>query len=114
VKFIAFIFLFLVAFFTVQPLISSQAKAPATPCCSKMTSCHPMKQPSKEKGECKGDACNPFLACSYCNFYLLYNSDFIFIAIAPLNIKKIPVDDNRLSAGLSESWHPPQAILSLS
>ena len=107
-KFIAFIFFFLVAFFTVQPLISSQQAAPAAASCPKMMKCHSQKQSKKDKGNCDSDGCNPFMACANCNFYLVEKGGFTFLSIVPEQEKKVAVNDNRLSTWLSESWHPPE------
>lgn len=108
VKLIAFLCLSLVAFFTVQPLISSQQTPPATPRCNKTMSCHPKKHSKQANGKCATDSCNPFMACTYCNFYLAEKYGFTFLFIAPEKEKKIAFNDNRLSASFSESWHPPE------
>jgi hypothetical protein len=116
----AFLFFGLVAFFTMQPLISSQQTASAMPCCSEMMKCHAGKDPSGkppsgkhstgDNSKCQGEGCNPFMACAFGNFYLVEKSGFDFSGIAPEKEKKIAIDDNRLSKGLSESWHPPERL----
>jgi hypothetical protein len=113
VKSIAFIFLLLVAFFTVQPLISSQRTAEATTCCSG-TKCHQKSQPSNDSRKCRKEGCNPFMACAYGNFYLLEKNGFTFFDVVPEKEKKVAINDNRLSTGLSESWHPPEWPLPVS
>jgi hypothetical protein len=124
VKLIASIFLCLVAFFTVQPLISSrgmlageQAIAPAMHCCAKMMKCPKKSRPASNgsnRGKCDENGCNPFMACAYGNFYLPAKGGLIFFMIAPEKEKKIALNDNRLSSSLSESWHPPERILPVS
>jgi hypothetical protein len=114
----AFILFLLVAFFTMQPLISSRQTAPAMSCCSEMMKCHADKDPSGkppsgkhssgDNSKCQGESCNPFMACAFGNFYLLERNGFDFSGIAPEKEKKMAIDDNRLSKGLSENWHPPE------
>lgn len=114
VKLMAFIFLSLVAFFTVQPLISSQRTVSAMLCCPKMMKCHKEKHPSGDNRKCESDGCNPFMACAYGNFYLLEKSGFNFLTIVPEIEKKAAINDNRLSTRLSDCWHPPEFALLIS
>jgi len=113
VKIIAFLFLLLVAFFTVQPLIGSRrevAAAAMSSCCSKAMKCHKESPPANDTKKCQRESCNPFMACAYGNFYLLQNSGIDILPVTPEQEKRIAIDDNRLSTNLSESWHPPRGI----
>jgi len=54
------------------------------------------------------------MACAYGNFFLITEWRVDLLRLAPETKKKIAIDDNRLSAGLSESWHPPESALPIS
>lgn len=107
-KIVASIFLLIVTFFTVQPLLGSHAKNATKTCCLKAKKCGNNSDPGNENRKCGTDGCNPFLACASGNLYLLEKGGFTFQAIVCLKDNKVTFNDNRLSTGLSESWHPPE------
>ena len=115
-KIVAFIFLALVGFFTVQPLMSSlgmlgsEPMAKATHCCGKMMKCPKKSHPAGNDRKCAGDGCNPFMACAYGNFFVMVEGRMDLSPGAPEKERKMLLNDNRLSAGLSESWHPPEGF----
>ena len=74
-----------------------------------MMKCNKQRKPSN-KG-CEGNACNPFMACVYGNFYALEKTGLTFSNLVTNSIKSIIVDDNRLSDNISECWHPPRKLL---
>jgi len=115
VKVIAFIFLSLAAFFTLQPLIGSQRASPVpSACCSKgMMKCPKKSPPASDNKKCRREGCNPFMACAYGNFYMAEKGGIGFLSITPEKKKKMAINDNRLSTNLSESWHPPECISDL-
>jgi hypothetical protein len=128
VKSVAFIFLCLIVFFTMEPLMSSQgmfgpdglivagvkADAKTVPgeggmrCCHKMAKCPKQPSPTGNGRKCQGNGCNPFMACAYGNFYLVETTGVAFVLAVQQKDKKIPINDNRLSSSLSDSWHPPE------
>jgi len=91
---------------TMKPACTMNAR----PACSK-TKTDPVKQESDENGDCRDNACNPFVPCSlgFC-CYLVEN----FISHLPAYTFNKPellyFDDNRLSGNFSECWHPPEMI----
>jgi len=107
VKIIAFILLLLVGFFSIQPLLSSQSTVAKMKCCSKTMKCHKKKQSASNP--CENNACNPFMACAYGNFYLAEKTVFEFTALLINAGRLAPVNDNRLSETLSDCWHPPRS-----
>ena len=120
VKIMAFLFLALVSFFTAQPLMSNLGlfiHAPAgtvADCCGKRMDCQSQKSPanhnpSNHNRKCAGDECNPFMSCVYGNFFLVAKSSVDQPDLTPAKEKETPLNDNRLAAGFSESWHPPEA-----
>jgi hypothetical protein len=73
-------------------------------------SCHKSKQTPDQSKKCNPDQCNPFMACSLGNFFLIERKT-IESSVVIARIKKIfPENDNRLAYGLSECWHPPESI----
>jgi hypothetical protein len=54
------------------------------------------------------------MACSYGNFFLVTEWCVGLLRLVPERDKKMAIDDNRLSDGLSESWHPPESALPIS
>jgi hypothetical protein len=114
VKISAFIFLSLTGFFTVQPLMSSLGVLGSAPvakaghCCSKMMKCPKKSHPSDKERKCSGDGCNPFMACAYGNFFVMVEGRMDLSSVAPDKERWALLNDCRLSAGLSESWHPPE------
>jgi hypothetical protein len=107
VKTVALIYLLLIGFLTVQPLLALQQSKQVNTCCKKESCSKNDKEPKKDT-DCRNKSCNPFIACAYGNFYFLSNSRIDFGNL-PLNKQKTySYNDNRLSANPSECWHPPQ------
>jgi len=71
--------------------------------------CATMKCQKKKQTKTKAcDNCNPFMACSLCNFFTNVKNA-IDIKTAVPDIQKISViNDNRLAFHSSECWHPPE------
>ncbi len=71
-----------------------------------MMKCSKQKQSPDKQSD--NNACNPFMACPYGNFYLSEKTNFDFTNLPIDKIYIIPVNDNRLSENLTQCWHPPQ------
>jgi hypothetical protein len=107
VKIIAFIFIVLAGFLNLQPLISSRPMVSSTmKCCSKTMRCQ--KKEQQPRTPCANNACNPFMACAYGNFYLLAKNGFEFNYILMRSDRPATINDNRLSDNASDCWHPPR------
>ena len=111
-KFTAAIFFLLISFLTVQPLFSSQVTAKeGSACCKKMdaakkNSCN--RSSSKPSGDC--EHCNPFMACSSCNFF---KPDNHFQLSIPLELPNKNINFLRQtyhSSYLADCWHPPEPL----
>jgi len=89
-----------------QPMFSSQPVVTKMKCCSKTMKCSKEKEPPAK--QCDQNACNPFMACAYGNFYLLEKSGFTFTTLSINKTRIILVNDNRLADNLSDCWHPPR------
>src|SRR3954454_552019 len=101
----ASIFFVLVAFLTAEPLISTQGMLsgkPAKKCCAKMMKCHKGDLPQDSNKKCTDTGCNPFMACSYGNFFLAPESNLNFSYQTTEKKRQTLINDNRLSSGLSE------------
>jgi hypothetical protein len=106
VKAIAAIFMFIIAFLSMQPIFSGPPRANKTKCCSKMMKCAKQRQvPAKQ---CDGNSCNPFMACVYGNFFLAEKAGLNFTNCSLTRRTIIPTNDNRLSDNSSDCWHPPK------
>ncbi len=101
-----YILMLILAFLTVQPVMSSAINLDAkTECCSKEGDCS-----GKEKNPCRQNACNPLRACVYGNFFVVDSSDVHIINIL-LKESKIPTtNDKRRFTALSDCWHPPRVF----
>jgi hypothetical protein len=108
VKIAATIFLLMISFLTVQPLLSS-IKPVAKKSCSMKTSCH-REESSKNSGKCGADKCNPFMACAYGNFYTVERNFTSIHLVIKRSEKILPANDNRLAFYLTDCWHPPEII----
>jgi hypothetical protein len=104
VRIIASIFIIPLTFLLFQPLLgNNNANEPMKGCHS--TKCHKDKE-KKATGRCEN--CNPFMACSLCNFFTNVRHT-IDIKTATAVIQKISlINDNRLVFRSSDCWHPPE------
>ena len=107
----ASIFLLLLSFLTIQPLFSSIRPVQKKHCCLKMKMNCPKKQSSNDAGKCDGSKCNPFMACASGNFYNIAMGFTEICCLDKRSEKILPENDNRLSANLSDCWHPPEYLL---
>jgi hypothetical protein len=96
----------LAAFLNVQPLIGSQPAVTPMKCCSKKMKCQ--KKQQAPRNPCANNACNPFMACAYGNFYLLAKNSFEFNCILINRTSPAAINDNRLSDSAPDCWHPPR------
>jgi hypothetical protein len=102
VKIIASIFIIPLTFLLFQPLLTNNRSDAKKGCVS--MKCHKKKQ-NKTK-DCEN--CNPFMACSLCNFFTNVKHTIDIKTAAP-DVQKISViNDNRLAARSSDCWHPPE------
>ncbi|MBC7934445.1 MAG: hypothetical protein H7Y86_03670 [Rhizobacter sp.] len=116
-KVAAFIFLGIVCFLVMEPLVAAMQTVKPT-CsvkrsCKKTTPVKPCKKNTSNKpspGEESKD-CNPFMGCSLCNLFLMAKPASDLHPIIPGRKKIITQNDNRLMRYLSECWHPPNAIV---
>ena len=92
----------------VQPLFSNSCAEPAESSCSKSKCNKP--EPAKENDDCENNRCNPLMACPTGNFYLFGHSHISIALLLLPKQKTILVNDNRVSAKLTECWHPPENI----
>jgi len=98
----------------IQPLfinyeIKSEQVAKST--CHKQKSCQKKKDPLKEKKDCTNQGCNPFVPCSVGMCCYVVENFFTPSGILIYKKQKLTViDDNTLSKGLSECWHPPESV----
>lgn len=113
-KAVACIMILLWSLLIIQPLQanfinsypSSCAKMkPAEPSCSKKCT---KPTPVEQDKDCTNNQCNPIMSCPIGNFYLNNHTTYFVIAFSVLKEKQLLVDDNRISAGLAECWHPPE------
>ena len=107
-KLTASVLLFLVTFFTVQPVLSVNKSSAKMQCCMKGHCKKKMSNKSK-KGRCEGMNCNPFMGCAYCGMYILVKPAIVVIPAACKD--KIHIsNDNRTVKNLSDFWHPPNFV----
>lgn len=96
---------------TIKSVYSSckEEKTEAMSCSSKSKCKKPNDK--KEKNDCNNtNRCNPLMSCPSGNFYLSNPVNISFVNFLVPEIKKTPVNDNRISEYLSEWWHPPEII----
>ena len=67
------------------------------------------KQTPGQSEKCNPDKCNPFMACSLGNFFLIEKKTVIANLVIAWNKIIFPENDNRLASGLSACWHPPES-----
>lgn len=103
----AYILLILIGALNMQPIFSSQKAMAETQCCSK-EGCHKPKKQKQDKKDCESNGCNPFMACAIGNFYFTEKSLALSLLLPSLKQKFIACNDNRLSAKISDFWHPPE------
>jgi hypothetical protein len=108
-KLFAVIFILPLAFLTIQPVLDTQQQVDQMQCCSKMK-CHKKNQSPKKKEQCENNACNPFMACAYGNFFTNDNNLYSLTVYGIRKRKTEIVNDNRLSSSLSDCWHPPEGL----
>ena len=103
----ASILLFIIIFFTIQPIFKIEQKKTSIHCCSKGR-CNKKMPVRNKKENCEGMACNPLVGCPYYNLFL--ESRFSLPLLLPAVKEKIFVcNDNRIIQSNSECWHPPNA-----
>jgi len=97
------------AFLLIQPVLNTQQSIDQMQCCAKMK-CHKKNQKPTKNEKCENNACNPFMACAYGNFFTNDNN-FYSLAVYRIRKEKIGIaNDNRLSKCLSDCWHPPEGL----
>ena len=90
------------------PYSSCSKKQEVKPSCSKSKCDKPAEK--EDENECENNRCNPLMSCPTGNFYLFNHS---YLSIAPFMLSKQKtalINDNRISKGLAECWHPPEII----
>ena len=107
-KISAFILFLLVGFSTLEPALSYNRKIPVAMKCHKMMKC-PKQGKSSDKD--RDNSCNPFMSCVYGNFYFAERNIFFFAIALPVMDKIKATNDNRLSAAISDCWHPPEPAI---
>jgi hypothetical protein len=117
VRFSAFILLVFISSLTVQPLFNQvETSIPSTmekSCCLKhhtgsKKTCPLSQKDEKKKLPCGNNGCNPFMACSIGNFYLIERLSILSTPIVQFANTTFLLNDNRTAESLSECWHPPQ------
>src|ERR1700733_15292568 len=110
-KISASIFLLIIAFLTIQPLLASFNHSDKKACCiKKKTSCHKSKQAPGKPLTCDNTKCNPFMACATGNFYTVTKSFADHLIFSRWSKKIHPQNDHRLAVCLVDCWHPPENI----
>jgi hypothetical protein len=109
VKIVSSIFFLPLVFLLFQPVLYSSQTVPKKQCSAKMH-CHKREQPSDENNKCGRNGCNPFMACSYGNYYINERDAINYILLESKRVKIVAMNDNRLFSGLSECWHPPEPV----
>ncbi len=108
-KIAGYILIFILTCSTVLPVLGRTQTKVTTQCCKKKSSCSKKaSQKGKKEKDCQGEGCNPFMACSNYNLFLLakaFHSNHIVLIQKKQKIAI--VNDNRISSRLSDCWHPP-------
>ena len=104
----AVIFILPLAFLMVQPALNTQQSIAQLQCCPKMK-CHKKNQKPEKNEKCENNACNPFMACAYGNFFTNDNNIYSITVYGIRKEKIITANDNRLSTCSSDCWHPPES-----
>ena len=105
-KIAAAIFAFIITSLTIQPILSNQEQVGNSQCCS-TEKCHKAEKKDKPR-QCENNGCNPFMACTFGNFFF-NEQEFVLSTRDNLPRQKmIVVNDNRISGKLSDFWHPPE------
>ena len=89
---------------------------PKKTCCAKTSKpscsgskCTPPK--NSEKGKDCNNGCNPFVPCAVGSCCYLVESFYSYSSSSIVAKQKLAlINDNRISSGLSECWHPPELI----
>ena len=110
VKIAAYIFLSLFTSLNLELILPKQDRFQGIQCCSKKK-CAKSEPKPRRSDNCENNRCNPFMFCSYGNFYLLNRGIFIFPSLPIEKCRSAIMNDNRLSTRISECWHPPNYIL---
>ena len=115
-KIIASIFLLLVGFMIIQPVIGSTEKTYAGK--MKCTSGMRCTKKNSDKKATKNDdgngctKCNPFMPCVYGNYFVnelpFEHSTILLI----LSTKIIPANEKIISFYTADCWHPPKQLIS--
>jgi hypothetical protein len=109
-KLSAVIFILPLSFLMIQPVFNTQQSVDQLQCCSKMN-CHKKNHTANKNEKCGNNACNPFMACAYGNFFTNDNSSYC-LTIYGIGKERIGIaNDNRLYTCLSDCWHPPESII---
>lgn len=111
-KFAACILILVISFSTVLPALPPSTAKVETGCCKKKTGCNKQdsKKESRDKNDCQGSRCNPFMGCSNYNLFLSVKAFQPGHILLSERKQKIEVtNDNRLSSSLSDCWHPPNS-----
>lgn len=108
-KLAAYIFAFLLSFYTLQPVVSSVINRVTLSGCAKQSHCckKNRKVPVK-KDNCENRGCNPFMGCVYGNFYMTEKSSISFTIFIIPKQKTGIFNDNRIVKNASDCWHPPK------
>jgi hypothetical protein len=109
-RFSAIIFIAPLAFLMIQPLVNTQQTIDQMQGCSKMTCCKKNKNPHNSE-KCGDNACNPFMACAFGNYFTNDSPVYSLPAYALRREKITIANDNRLFACLTDCWHPPESSL---
>jgi hypothetical protein len=105
----AVIFILPLSFLMVQPVLNTQQSVGQMQGCSKMK-CHKKNQKPNKSEKCENNACNPFMACAYGNFFTNDNNIYSLILYGIIKEKIITINDNRVSTCSSDCWHPPEGL----
>jgi hypothetical protein len=77
-------------------------------CCQKG---HCSKKGQK-KDNCENKGCNPFMACSYGNYFIAEKTFASAKPPIPPKGKIVFIKDNYTSEYISDCWHPPELACS--
>ena len=102
-KITGYILILVLAFLTVQPLLSNTvAREEKTECCLKDKKC------PNQKNTCDQTACNPLRVCVYGSFFIVDNTTTdVTVPTASVQMADA-TNDNRIYSSLSDCWHPPR------
>jgi hypothetical protein len=105
----------LMLFFTAQPLLihcqqKMETATEMSSCCGGK-SCSKKEDPSKkEKKDCAAEsACNPFAACSQCQYVHVANAFLVEQPAVTAGVKKSLGNENIEAGFIGNFWQPPEA-----